>query len=66
MKKVADTDISIPIIAIGGITFNDIPFLLETGIYGVAVSASIAFSQNFEKSIHQFVQYFENIHVKQP
>ena len=31
-----------PIIAIGGITNNDIPGIMETGIYGVAVSGAIS------------------------
>ncbi|MCX6218824.1 thiamine phosphate synthase [Spirosoma sp.] len=33
--------ISLPIIAIGGITLADVPALLETGVYGVAVSSAI-------------------------
>ena len=35
-----------PIIAIGGITLHDIPELLKTGIYGVAVSGAI--TKDFE------------------
>ncbi|QDO94858.1 thiamine phosphate synthase [Formosa sediminum] len=38
-------DTNIPIIAIGGITLKDIPELLETGIYGVAISGEI--TKNF-------------------
>lgn len=30
-----------PIIAIGGITINDVPALFDTGIYGIAVSGAI-------------------------
>jgi thiamine-phosphate pyrophosphorylase len=37
---------SIPVIAIGGITAEDIPEILETGIYGVAMSGSIIQSEN--------------------
>lgn len=33
--------ISLPVIAIGGITLADVPALLETGVYGVAVSSAI-------------------------
>lgn len=32
---------NIPVIAVGGITVNDIPKILETGIYGVAVATAI-------------------------
>ncbi|NMM47729.1 thiamine phosphate synthase [Marinigracilibium pacificum] len=35
----------IPIIAIGGITLNDVPSILETGVYGIAVSGEI--TKNF-------------------
>ncbi|WP_159023392.1 thiamine phosphate synthase [Formosa sp. L2A11] len=31
-----------PLIAVGGITYNDLPELINTGIYGVAVSTSIS------------------------
>ncbi len=41
----------VPIIAIGGITLNDIPDLLETGIYGIAASCEI--TKDFDK-INQF------------
>lgn len=33
--------IEIPVIAVGGIQLNDVVHLLETGIYGIAVSGSI-------------------------
>ncbi|MDO5970698.1 thiamine phosphate synthase [Flavivirga aquimarina] len=40
-----------PIIAIGGITIEDIPDILKTGVYGIAVSGEI--TKNFNK-ISQF------------
>jgi len=42
-----------PIIGIGGITINDVPDLLQTGIYGIAVSGEI--TSNFN-SITTFKQ----------
>lgn len=41
MERVRKAGISTPIIAIGGIEAEDIPAILETGIYGVAVSAAL-------------------------
>ena len=38
MKK---EGISLPLIAIGGITKNDVPALLDTGIHGIALSSTI-------------------------
>lgn len=41
MEKVRKAGINTPIIAIGGIEAEDIPSILETGIYGIAVSAAL-------------------------
>ncbi|MET3115169.1 thiamine-phosphate pyrophosphorylase [Pedobacter sp. CG_S7] len=41
MEKVKQANISLPIIAIGGIELEDIPSLMQTGIYGVAISAAL-------------------------
>lgn len=39
MEKVRRAGITTPIVAIGGIEAEDIPAILETGIYGIALSA---------------------------
>jgi thiamine-phosphate pyrophosphorylase len=36
-----DEDIDIPIVAIGGITFDDIPEIMATGVTGIAMSGGI-------------------------
>ncbi|APY10667.1 thiamine-phosphate diphosphorylase [Seonamhaeicola sp. S2-3] len=43
---------SIPIIAIGGITINDVPELLKTGIHGIAISGEITRDFNKIKALH--------------
>lgn len=43
---------NIPIIAIGGITIKDVPKLLKTGIYGIAVSGEITRDFNNIKAFH--------------
>ena len=42
-----------PIIAVGGITLSDVPGILKTGIYGIAVSGEL--TKNFNR-INQFKQ----------
>ena len=37
-------DIDIPVIAVGGIQLRDAELLLQTGVYGIAVSAAVNFS----------------------
>lgn len=41
IAKMREQDISIPLVAIGGITKSDIPELLECGVDGIALSGSI-------------------------
>lgn len=41
MSQMKKTGIRLPVVAIGGITFEDIPALMETGINGIALSGTI-------------------------
>ncbi len=61
IKQVNQAKITIPIIAIGGIQFSDLEPLVETGIYGVAVSTAIACSNDFEENMYKFVEFFEKL-----
>ena len=36
-----DAGITLPLVAIGGITAEDIPAILETGVDGIAVSGTV-------------------------
>jgi thiamine-phosphate diphosphorylase len=48
-------NISLPLIAIGGITLNDADDLLNAGIYGMAVSSAINLSENKAVIIKSFL-----------
>lgn len=41
VKTVRDAEIELPIVAIGGITLEDLPSIMSTGINGVAMSGAI-------------------------
>ncbi len=41
VRQMKEAGIRLPVVAIGGITFGDIPVLMETGIAGIALSGSI-------------------------
>ena len=43
MKK---ANIEIPVVAIGGITYEDIPAILHTGVNGIALSGTILGADN--------------------
>jgi thiamine-phosphate pyrophosphorylase len=53
LREIKMKGLTIPVYAIGGITANDIPALLETGIYGVAVSGLITQSEHKKKIIKE-------------
>lgn len=46
MKQMQEADIHIPVVAIGGITFDDIPSILKTGVNGIALSGTILQAEN--------------------
>lgn len=41
VEQMRQNNISLPIVAIGGIAFEDIPAILQTGITGIALSGSV-------------------------
>ena len=46
--------IEMPVIAVGGIKLNDVDHLLETGVYGIAVSAAINLSADPGGMVKEF------------
>ena len=56
VNKVREADIPLPIVAIGGITLEDIPEIMATGVNGVAVSGSIINAPNPVKYTRQLIE----------
>lgn len=56
MSKCRKFNINIPVIAIGGINFNDIENLFNAGVSGVAVSSKIAYANNKKEIISKFTR----------
>jgi len=54
MKKLEINKIDIPIIAIGGIQFNDVGKLLAAGLTGVAISSAIVKTDNLIEHANNF------------
>ena len=46
--------IDIPVIALGGITLNDVKTLMHTGIYGIAVSAAVNLAIDSGAAVKEF------------
>ena len=51
------SNFQIPIIAIGGITSEDVEALINTGVYGIAVSSAINLAEDKEKIIRKFLEF---------
>jgi len=60
IHKCRDNNITVPIVAIGGITSTDIPELLHTGVYGIAIASAITFSKNKKQTIQEFMSQLEH------
>ncbi|RDV16985.1 thiamine phosphate synthase [Pontibacter diazotrophicus] len=58
LQQCRQAGISIPIIAIGGITAADMPLLLQTGIHGIAVSSAITLAPDRAAAMAEFNQHF--------
>lgn len=52
-------NIEIPLVAVGGITADDIPALLEAGADGVAVSGAIARAEYMEKATKELIKLIQ-------
>ncbi|MCB9034923.1 MAG: thiamine phosphate synthase [Chitinophagales bacterium] len=59
IEKINKLNIDIPIIAIGGINFDDVNSLLATGIHGIAVSSAINLSKDRANAIQSFLLFFD-------
>lgn len=53
--KMRENDIAIPIVAIGGITLDDVKPLLEAGANGIAVSGAIARADDIAAATRAFI-----------
>ena len=56
--EMAEKNIEIPHVAVGGIQYDDILPLLEAGVNGVAVSGAIANAKDIVKETEKFVSLF--------
>lgn len=57
MTKVKEAGINIPVVAIGGITAEDIPDIMQTGISGIALSGAILRAENPIEEINRILNY---------
>jgi thiamine-phosphate pyrophosphorylase len=64
IQKICRTEnITTPIIAIGGITNDDVDEIIETGMYGIAVSAVITNAIDKKETIRSFYNHLKQTHA---
>lgn len=54
IKELKAQSINIPVLAVGGIKTYDVEALMQTGIYGIAVSGAINFADDFIEAYQDF------------
>ncbi|KIA94581.1 thiamine-phosphate pyrophosphorylase [Pedobacter kyungheensis] len=54
VQELKAANIQLPLLAVGGIKIYDIEALMQTGIYGIAVSGAINFSDDFIEAYQDF------------
>lgn len=62
IKQCRDNNINLPVLAIGGITIQDIPAILKTGVSGIALSSTILQSDDpiqETKNIIQLIKQYQ-------
>lgn len=55
-RELQNYPIDIPVIAVGGIQLADVDHLLETGVYGIAVSAAVNLAADSARAVKDFYQ----------
>ena len=53
--EMAQKEVNIPHVAVGGITLDDVLPLIEAGVNGIAVSGAIAFAKDIVKETEKFI-----------
>lgn len=56
MLKLKEAEIELPVMAVGGVTLDDVDALMQTGVFGIAVSAAINRADDMEASYLDFYQ----------
>ena len=50
-----EASIQLPIVAIGGITYEDIPAIMDTGVTGIALSGTILHAEDPVKETQRII-----------
>lgn len=60
VSQMKTAGINLPIVAIGGITYDDIPSIMQTGVTGIALSGTILRAENPVVETHRILEAIQN------
>ena len=60
VSQMKTAGINLPIVAIGGITYDDIPSIMQTGVTGIALSGTIFRAENPVVETHRILEAIQN------
>ncbi len=60
IRKMRQAGINLPVVAIGGITLEDIPQIMLTGVSGIALSGTVLRSENPVEEVRRVIEAEEN------
>lgn len=56
LRQLNDLNIELPVLAVGGIKIYDVDALMQTGVYGIAVSGAVNFADDFIEAYQDFYE----------
>lgn len=60
INKMRNARIQLPIIAIGGIGKDDVEVIIESGVYGIAISSAVHFAEDKSENLKQFCSMLQD------
>lgn len=56
LRHLKELNIELPVLAVGGVKIYDVESLMQTGVYGIAVSGAINFADDFIEAYQDFYE----------
>jgi len=64
MKQYLIQGCRLPVIAIGGVRLKDVPYLMQTGVHGVAVSSAVYDAEDKQAAVQDFLTQIREANAK--
>ena len=64
LSRMKEHGITLPLVAIGGITRDDIPRLMAVGVSGIAISGSVLRAENHVEEMKNVIEMLESKNIK--